>query len=411
MAFELRRGALAVQLNTLTSPVTIGRSHCAYNQPYVSKKHCLLTVTSSNNTVEIHHISAKNKTWVKTTPTQNKWKYISLNQACTLHHGAQIALDQTCAEGTVFTLCQVQGKKHESNESCSVKRDGRTNVGGESDAYSLSNGAGDFCGKQDDSSSIVERQDMISVVDLSEERDDSNSVVDLCGGSENAVTKRTRIDGPHPTNITHTTHPRQGVHLGDRKCTYGDLQASSTTRAALLGGYLKGPRLLILCGPQGAGKSYFSNALKVAGKDDAAGSETKRDWTIVCQDTANGGRPGPRTKCERMVRAALKSGKCVVVDRMHLSLEQRAHFLFIGHEMKIPTDAVILLPPIAEVQRRVRSRESHPGNVMGEAGARMATNSYAKLVVPTYDEGFQLITKVETSQQSLDLARLYASTR
>ena len=38
-------------------------------------------------------------------------------------------------------------------------------------------------------------------------------------------------------------------------------QASQLARAALLGGYLRGPRLIVLCGPQGAGKSHFCRGL------------------------------------------------------------------------------------------------------------------------------------------------------
>ena len=52
-------------------------------------------------------------------------------------------------------------------------------------------------------------------------------------------------------------------------------------RWSLLGGYLRGPLMLMLCGAQGSGKSFATDLLLAA----AAGGT----WTIVCQDTISNG--------------------------------------------------------------------------------------------------------------------------
>ena len=53
---------------------------------------------------------------------------------------------------------------------------------------------------------------------------------------------------------------------------------------------------------------------------------------------------------------------------------------------------LLLQTPPAEMQRRVRERVNHPGGVQGEAGARRSDNDSRRLVVPTYAEGFTLIS-------------------
>jgi len=89
------------------------------------------------------------------------------------------------------------------------------------------------------------------------------------------------------------------------------------TRAALLGGYLAGPVLLILCGVQGSGKSTFSQRL----------FDGSTSWCQYNQDSIRNGRPGDRKAVEKAVRTSLNQGKNVVVDRMHLDPTQRAPFL------------------------------------------------------------------------------------
>ena len=230
----------------------------------------------------------------------------------------------------------------------------------------------------------------------------------------------------------------------------GDVTIPNTSmlaRAALLGGYLHGPRIIVLCGPQGAGKSHFCEALlsppqsqqqAATSNGPAAGgvyhlSDSDEDepppapapapsavannnnasvasWVVTCQDTVNNGKPGKRDQCEEAVRQAVRQGKCVIVDRMHLSVDQRAYFLKIGAELGVPVDAVLLAPPLYEMQRRVRERTDHPGGIQGEKGVAFVGESYKKMVVPSHSEGFELVTRCETPSKVSWLTSLYKCT-
>ena len=170
------------------------------------------------------------------------------------------------------------------------------------------------------------------------------------------------------------------------------------TRVALLGGYARHPLLLVLCGPQGSGKSFFCAALLHAAPA----------WVHVSQDTINNGKPGPRDKVERAARAALDQGRSVVVDRMHLDAAQRAHFVEVARACGAPVHALVLHVPTAELQRRVRERTGHPGNVMGESGARMAAKSAAQLELPRHVEGFAAVTRAHTERGAARVCALYA---
>ena len=78
------------------------------------------------------------------------------------------------------------------------------------------------------------------------------------------------------------------------------------------------PRLLLLCGLQGAGKSTFASRL------------VPPTWDVVCQDTVSKGKPGSRPQCLAAVLRGLRAGKHVAVDRTHTSVEQRSDFLRAG---------------------------------------------------------------------------------
>jgi DNA 3'-phosphatase len=157
------------------------------------------------------------------------------------------------------------------------------------------------------------------------------------------------------------------------------------TRAALVSGHLTGPIIMLLCGAQGAGKSTVAQRI-AAGSDNA--------WTVVAQDTIRKGKPGTREQVEAAVRHALaqQPSQCVMIDRMHLDVAQRAPWLELGKSLDIPVHALVLTPPVATLAQRVHERRNHPGKVEGATGARMATASAAKLVPPTYEEGFALVS-------------------
>ena len=170
-----------------------------------------------------------------------------------------------------------------------------------------------------------------------------------------------------------------------------------------LGGYLRGARLLVLCGAQGAGKSFFCERLLEEGSSLGAAAP---EWIVVCQDTAPGKK---RDAVERAARDALRRGCSVVVDRMHLTADQRAHFVAIATECAVPCHALLLAPPLSEMESRVRHRTDHPGNVEGERGVGVLRGSAKKTTAPRYAEGFELVSVAHRPADALAYARLYAA--
>ena len=182
-------------------------------------------------------------------------------------------------------------------------------------------------------------------------------------------------------------------------------------RAALLGGYWRGPILLLLCGVQGSGKSTFADALlrrqgnHNKDNDDDDDDDTEGSFVHLCQDVLK-----QRDKVEAATREALKMGKSVIVDRMHLTRDQREPFLRIGVDAKVPVHVIVFQPPADVISRRVLQRTNHPGKVQGEQGAQLALRSMHQLVLPTYeeDEAMTLISMASNDKEADRLVQLYA---
>lgn len=177
-------------------------------------------------------------------------------------------------------------------------------------------------------------------------------------------------------------------------------------RAALCGGYLdtKRPILLQLMGVQGSGKSTFCQKLL---ETTAKNNGTGQNWTHLSQDTINDGRPGKREAVERIALEQLRAGKCVIIDRMHLSPEQRAYFVNIASQADASCHLLWFDVPKTIIERRVRSRINHAGGVEGDAGARMAVQSLSQVVTPLYAEGFDLISRVRSEEEVKTIASSY----
>ena len=179
-------------------------------------------------------------------------------------------------------------------------------------------------------------------------------------------------------------------------------------RQALLGGYLQGPIVLILCGVQGSGKSTFCQQLVEGSSDDDDDNNNKTPcWVWLSQDTINKGKPGTREKVEEETRKAIQQGNSVVVDRMHLDKDQRKYFVDVAKECNVPVHVVLLNPSKEIITTRVKYRTNHPGKVEGDSGVKLAIGSISRLVMPSYDEGLDLISCVSTEYASVQLARQY----
>lgn len=173
-------------------------------------------------------------------------------------------------------------------------------------------------------------------------------------------------------------------------------------RAALLGGYLTGPLLVLLCGAQGSGKSTFCQALV------QITPSTPPTWRHFSQDTIANGKPGSRTAVEDAARLALSKGVSVVIDRMHLDTTQRTPFVQIGKDACIPVHVIVLDLPRSVVLQRVRDRTNHVGKVQGEQGVQLATVSLDNLDPPTYEkEGADLILFARSESMADNLVAKY----
>lgn len=173
-------------------------------------------------------------------------------------------------------------------------------------------------------------------------------------------------------------------------------------RADLVGGGLSsGPLLLLLCGSQGSGKSHFCRQIAGGG-----------GWLHFSQDTINSGRPGKREAVEKAVEEALRRGERVAVDRMHLDRTQRSNFIEVarkaaGDAAAVPVHAVVLTPPAEIVSRRVRDRRDHPSGFQGESKARIAASSAGRIEIPSYEEGFDLVSVASTVEGTARLVSFY----
>lgn len=224
--------------------------------------------------------------------------------------------------------------------------------------------------------------------------------------------------------------PDGGLHGGSGPSVDEAPRHALDARAALLGAYSSPPILLVLCGPQGAGKSTFCKLLlnSTQKSSDAAVTGFTREsvtgslelqtapstcrhlpWTVVCQDTAANGKPGKREVCEARASAALRKGSNVVVDRTNLSPSQREHFIRVANEAGVRAHALVLLPKEAELLRRVKYRLDHPASVQGESGVAIARRSLSTMLLPDYSEGFELISTARTALTTTILAALYGN--
>ena len=136
------------------------------------------------------------------------------------------------------------------------------------------------------------------------------------------------------------------------------------------------PRLVILAGLPGSGKSSLAAALE------------KRGWAVVNQDSL-----GNRRKCERACARAFERGDRVVIDRCNHDRAQRAHWTRIleraGGGYKV---AVWLTTPVDSCVERVLARPAHP--TLAGPGAEKVVRNFARSFDPPRDDEVDAIIEL-----------------
>lgn len=175
------------------------------------------------------------------------------------------------------------------------------------------------------------------------------------GGASDAAGRPPYRPGPRPPSKTDAKRARLLAHV----------RASRSSNPP--------PRVLLLAGLQGSGKSTFASRLSSLG------------WGVVSQDALG----GSRVRCESLAARLLSRGQAVVIDRCNFDRAQRDVWLQLARAAGAQVGVVVFAVPVEECVRRVQSREGHTGLPPGEEVDGIVRRTARLFRMPKRGEGFR----------------------
>jgi predicted kinase len=131
--------------------------------------------------------------------------------------------------------------------------------------------------------------------------------------------------------------------------------------------------------------------LPASGKSTLALQYEKNDYCVVNQDTQ-----GSKISCETLMRAALRAGLNVVVDRCNMSKKQRANWTKIAKQYDARIECVLFIPHAKNSIKNalLRDHSNFPKEYLEiEKAIRRFQSEYQR---PSLDEGFENIVYRES---------------
>ncbi|RUS13907.1 AAA domain-containing protein, partial [Endogone sp. FLAS-F59071] len=164
--------------------------------------------------------------------------------------------------------------------------------------------------------------------------------------------------------------------------------ATQTTRIPAAKPVNLSPRMLVLVGLPGSGKTSFSKQL----------CHVREDWRRVNQDEMS-----DRQTCEAYARKYLGQGLKVVVDHCNLDESQRKVWVQLAWRLDVPVDCIIFdttqevrvsCLTLYECSSRILAHKEHSADVIGTKGEETLSPFVSNFYPPSSVEGFERISRV-----------------
>lgn len=135
-------------------------------------------------------------------------------------------------------------------------------------------------------------------------------------------------------------------------------------------------RVVILVGLPASGKSYLAKEY-----------EKNADYVVINQDTQ-----GSRITCEVLMKAALRAGLNVIIDRCNVSKKQRAPWIDIAKQYDARVECLLFIPHMNNSVANALARE-HVNFPKEEKEIKTVIRRfYDEYQRPSLDEGYEHIT-------------------